>query len=174
MQPSRSYVGYAPRIVSDGGDDPIWSGEPVSVSAAAASAQRPLGLAQLDVSVDARLPSHAALHQLAHETMGGRRIAVGRGGYGIVQVLRRSWTHLLPEITDHPLDPDTTTPDIWLELVFRRTGREGPKRLTDGTAPAYHPWDAGAGDADDPGDHAFAATSHSAFPDHGLDHIDPR
>lgn len=52
--------------------------------------------------------------------------------------------------------------------------REGPKRLTDGTEPAYHPWDAGEGDADDPVDRAIAATRRSVFPDHGLDHIDPR
>src|SRR6478609_12106027 len=131
-------------------------------------------LAQLDLSVDAHRHSYAALHQLAHETTGGRWIAVGGGGYEVVQVVPRSWTHLLAEITDHPLDPDSATPDSWLELVFRRTGREGPKRLTDGTEPAYHAWDAGEGDADDPVDRAIAATRRSVFPDHGLDHIDPR
>jgi acetoin utilization protein AcuC len=131
-------------------------------------------LAQLQVSVDAHRHSYAALHQLAHETTGGRWIAVGGGGYEIVQVVPRSWTHLLAEITDHPLDPDTAIPDSWLELVFRRTGREGPKRLTDGTEPAYHPWDAGEGDADDPVDRAIAHTRRTVFPDHGLDHTDPR
>ena len=79
----------------------------------------------------------------------------------------------IPEVY-HPLDPDTATPDSWRELVFRRTGREGPKRLTDGTEPAYHAWDAGEGDADDPVDRAIAATRRAVFPDHGLDHIDPR
>jgi acetoin utilization protein AcuC len=131
-------------------------------------------LAQLDLSIDAHRHSYAALHQLAHEVCGGRWVAVGGGGYEVVQVVPRSWTHLLAEITDHPLDPDIATPDRWLELVFRRTGREGPKRLTDGTEPAYHPWDAGEGDADDPVDRAIAATRRAVFPDHGLDHIDPR
>ena len=131
-------------------------------------------LAQLDLSIDVHRHSYAALHQLAHEVTDGRWIAVGGGGYEVVQVVPRSWTHLLAEITDHPLDPDTATPDSWLELVFRRTGREGPKRLTDGTEPAYHPWDAGEGDADDPVDRAIAATRRAVFPDHGLDHIDPR
>ena len=56
----------------------------------------------------------------------------------------------------------------------RRTGSEGPKCLTDGTEPAYHPWDAGEGDPDDPVDRAIAATRRAVFPDHGLDHIDPR
>ena len=131
-------------------------------------------LAQLDLTVDAHRHSYAALHQLAHEVTGGRWIAVGGGGYEVVQVVPRSWTHLLAEITNHPLDPDTATPDSWRELVFRRTGREGPKRLTDGTEPTYHPWDAGEGDADDPVDRAIAATRRAVFPDHGLDHIDPR
>jgi acetoin utilization protein AcuC len=131
-------------------------------------------LAQLDLSIDAHRHSYAALHQLAHEVCGGRWVAVGGGGYEVVQVVPRSWTHLLAEITDHPLDLETATPDSWLELVFRRTGREGPKRLTDGTEPAYHAWDAGEGDADDPVDRAIAATRRAVFPDHGLDHIDPR
>ena len=131
-------------------------------------------LAQLELTVDAHRHSYAVLHQLAHEVTGGRWVAVGGGGYDIVQVVPRSWTHLLAEITGHPLDPDTETPDSWLELVHRRTGCEGPKRLTDGTEPAYHPWDAGEGDPDDPVDRAIAATRRAVFPDHGLDHIDPR
>ena len=131
-------------------------------------------LAHLDVSVDAHRHSYAALHRLAHEVTGGRWIAVGGGGYEIVQVVPRSWTHLLAEITGHPVDPDTDTPESWRDLVRRRTGREGPKRLTDGADPAYHPWDAGEGDPDDPVDRAIAATRRAVFADHGLDHIDPR
>jgi acetoin utilization protein AcuC len=131
-------------------------------------------LAQLELSVDAHRHSYAALHQLAHEVTGGRWIAVGGGGYEIVQVVPRSWTHLLAEITGHPLDPDTETPAGWLDLVHRRTGSEGPKRLTDGAEPAYQVWDAGEGDADDAVDRAIAATRRAVFPDHGLDHIDPR
>jgi acetoin utilization protein AcuC len=131
-------------------------------------------LAQLELTVDAHRHSYAVLHELAHEVTGGRWIAVGGGGYEIVQVVPRSWTHLLAEITGHPLDPDTKTPESWLELVHRRTECEGPKRLTDGIEPAYHPWDAGEGDPDDPVDRAIAATRRVVFPDHGLDHIDPR
>jgi acetoin utilization protein AcuC len=56
----------------------------------------------------------------------------------------------------------------------RRPGRAAPPPLTDSTDPAYHPWDAGEGDTDDPVDRAIAATRRSVFPDHGLDHIDPR
>lgn len=131
-------------------------------------------LAQLDLSVDAHRRSYAVLHELAHEVTGGRWIAVGGGGYEVVQVVPRSWTHLLAEITGHPLDPATATPERWRELVRRRTGCEGPRRLTDGTEPVYQAWDAGEGDPDDPVDRAIAATRRAVFPDHGLDHVDPR
>jgi acetoin utilization protein AcuC len=131
-------------------------------------------LAQLNLTVDAHRHSYAVLHQLAHEVTGGRWVAIGGGGYEIVQVVPRSWTHLLAEITGSPLDPDTATPDGWLQFVHGRTGREGPKLLTDGTEPTYYAWDAGEGDPDDPVDRAIAATRRAVFPDHGLDHIDPR
>jgi acetoin utilization protein AcuC len=131
-------------------------------------------MAQLNLTVDAHRHSYAALHQLAHEVAGGRWVAVGGGGYEIVQVVPRSWTHLLAEITGIPLDPDTATPDGWLQLVQRRTGHDGPRRLTDGTEPVYHAWDAGEGDRDDPVDRAIAASRRAVFPEHGLDPIDPR
>jgi acetoin utilization protein AcuC len=131
-------------------------------------------LAQLNLTVDAHRHSYAALHHLAHEVAGGHWVAVGGGGYEIVQVVPRSWTHLLAEITGNPLDPDTATPHGWLQFVQGRTGRQGPKRLTDGTEPTYHAWDAGEGDPDDPVDRAIAATRRAVFPEHGLDPIDPR
>jgi acetoin utilization protein AcuC len=131
-------------------------------------------MAQLNLTVDAHRHSYAALHQLAHEVAGGNWVAVGGGGYEIVQVVPRSWTHLLAEITGSPLDPDTATPDGWLQLVHGRTGSEGPRRLTDGTEPTYHAWDAGEGDPDDPVDRAIAASRRAVFPEHGLDPIDPR
>jgi acetoin utilization protein AcuC len=131
-------------------------------------------MAQLNLTVDAHRHSYAALHQLAHEVAGGRWVAVGGGGYEIVQVVPRSWTHLLAEITGIPLDPDTATPDGWLQLVKRRTGCDGPRRLTDGPEPVYHAWDAGEGDRDDPVDRAIAASRRAVFPEHGLDPIDPR
>jgi acetoin utilization protein AcuC len=131
-------------------------------------------LAQLDLSVDAHRHSYAALHELAHEVTGGRWVAIGGGGYEIVQVVPRSWTHLLAEITGNPLASDTATPDSWLRFVHGRTGQDGPKHLTDGAEPVYHVWDAGEGDPDDPVDRAIAATRRAVFPEHGLDHIDPR
>jgi acetoin utilization protein AcuC len=131
-------------------------------------------LAQLNLTIDAQRQSYAVLHQLAHEVADGHWVAVGGGGYEIVQVVPRSWTHLLAELTGNPLDPHTDTPHSWRHLVQGRTGREGPKRLTDGTEPTYHAWDAGEGDPDDPVDRAIAASRRAVFPEHGLDPYDPR
>ncbi|MBA2560726.1 MAG: acetoin utilization protein AcuC [Propionibacteriales bacterium] len=131
-------------------------------------------LAHLNLTVDAHRHSYAVLHELAHEVTDGRWVALGGGGYEIVSVVPRSWTHLLAELTGSPLDPDTQTPQSWRSLVRRNTGRQAPTSLTDGVTPTYRAWDAGAGDPDDPLDRAVAATRRAVFPEHGLDPIDPR
>jgi acetoin utilization protein AcuC len=131
-------------------------------------------LAQLNLTVDAHRHTYAALHELAHEVADGRWVAVGGGGYEIVQVVPRSWTHALAEIAGAPLAPDIATPDSWRRLVEGRTEQEAPQRLTDGADATYLPWDAGEGDRDDPVDRAIAATRRAVFPEHGLDPRDPR
>ena len=52
-------------------------------------------LAHLALSVDGQRASYLALHELAHEAAGGRWVAFGGGGYAVVDVVPRSWTHLL-------------------------------------------------------------------------------
>ncbi len=131
-------------------------------------------LAHLDLSVDVHRESYALLHELAHEVCEGRWLAVGGGGYEVVRVVPRSWTHLLAEITGESLDPQTETPQGWRALVRETTGRDAPERLTDGGTTRYRPWDAGEGDPDSPLDRAVAATRRAVFPEHGLDPIDPR
>ena len=131
-------------------------------------------LAQLDVSVDGHRASYAALRELADEVTAGRWLAVGGGGYAIGQVVPRSWTHLLAEMSGLPLDPDTATPQPWRALARARTGEDAPDRMTDGRSVRYAPWDAGEGDPDDPLDRAIASTRRAVFPEHGLDPFDPR
>ena len=62
------------------------------------------------LTVDGAAACYASLHELAHEMCDGRWLAVGGGGYAIVEVVPRSWTHLLAEICGAPLDPATATP----------------------------------------------------------------
>src|SRR6478609_3943468 len=66
-------------------------------------------LANLMLSLDGQRTAYSALHRLAHETAGGRWIATGGGGYELVQVVPRAWTHLMAELSGHPLDPATQT-----------------------------------------------------------------
>ena len=84
-------------------------------------------LADLELSIDAQRAAHAAIHALAHELAGGRWLLTGGGGYDLVQVVPRTWTHLLAEAAGQPIDPETQTPGLWREYVAQRhrPGRTG-------------------------------------------------
>lgn len=88
-------------------------------------------LASLRLTVDGQRAAHAKLHTLGHEICGGRWLAVGGGGYELVQVVPRSWTHLLAIATGAPVDPDTEIPQDWRDLAKRLTGQTAPTRMTD-------------------------------------------
>jgi acetoin utilization protein AcuC len=117
-------------------------------------------LANLLLSVDGQRLAQVKLHDLAHRVCDGRWIAVGGGGYELVRVVPRTWTHLLAIASGEPLDPDLETPQEWREFVQRRTGSAAPLRMTDGR-------DVGT---DVPADVAAAidATRAAVFAHHGL------
>jgi len=128
-------------------------------------------LADLMLSVDGQRAAHAALHSLAHEVCGGRWVAVGGGGYDVVQVVPRSWTHLLAVATGDPLPAATTVPDGWRKLVATRSRQAPPTSMGDGEEPSYVAWEPGEGDADSPLDRAVTATRRAVWPLHGLDPV---
>src|SRR6202046_5404315 len=72
-------------------------------------------LANLQVSVAGQTGAHALVHQLAHETADGKWLLTGGVGYQLVQVVPRTWTHLLAEASGHPIEPATPTPGLWRE-----------------------------------------------------------
>jgi acetoin utilization protein AcuC len=124
-------------------------------------------LAHLMLTVDGQRAAHLALHDLAHEVCGGRWLVTGGGGYAVVDVVPRSWTHLLAIVGGSPLDPATPTAEGWREHVATLLGRTAPYRMTDGREPAYRDWNEGY----DPSvwlDRAVAATRDAVFPAHGL------
>ncbi len=125
-------------------------------------------IANLDVSVDAERLASAWLHQLAHEVAGGRWLALGGGGYAVVDVVPRAWTHLLGEATHRPVDPATRVPRSWLDQAVELYGREAPGSMTDGAELRWRPWSTGF-DPDDAVDRAITATRRAAFPALGLD-----
>jgi acetoin utilization protein AcuC len=113
-------------------------------------------LANLLVSVDAQRYAHGALHDLAHEVCDGRWLATGGGGYEIVRVVPRTWTHLLGIAAGSPIDPEAETPEDWRLFVHDRTGTTAPLRMTDGRDPVFEPYDDDPGS--DPVDAAIRAT----------------
>ncbi|RAY15312.1 acetoin utilization protein AcuC [Actinomadura craniellae] len=125
-------------------------------------------LAHLILTVDGQRAAYAALHRLAHETAGGRWIVTGGGGYELVQVVPRAWTHLLAEAAGRPIAPETPTPDDWREFVRQRTAEIAPRRMTDGGRTEGPSW-AGGYDPASPLDQAILATRRAVFPEHGLD-----
>ncbi|MFF3667378.1 acetoin utilization protein AcuC [Microtetraspora malaysiensis] len=125
-------------------------------------------LANLMLSLDGQRTAYAALHRLAHETAGGRWVVTGGGGYELVQVVPRAWTHLIAEASGHPVEPSTPTPASWRTLVTERTGEVPPLSMTDGRHPAYSDFRDGY-DPADAIDRAIVATRKAVFPLHGLD-----
>ena len=124
-------------------------------------------LAHLEVSVDGQRTAQSMLHRLAHETAGGRWICTGGGGYALVAVVPRSWTHLLGIASDQPIDPAEPTPAAWREQALQRTGMQPPELMTDGATADFVPYSSGS-NPHDPVDRAIAATMKAVFPAHGL------
>ncbi|MEZ5096209.1 MAG: acetoin utilization protein AcuC [Nocardioides sp.] len=125
-------------------------------------------LAHLMLSVDGQRAAYLALHELAHEVAGGRWVATGGGGYALVDVVPRAWTHLLAIVGGRPLDPSLETPEEWREHVRERHGKNAPRHLTDGRNPSWRDWVHGF-DPDTWLDRAVLATRQEIFPWHGLD-----
>jgi acetoin utilization protein AcuC len=125
-------------------------------------------LADLMLSVDGQRASYLALHDLAHDVTDGRWVSTGGGGYALVEVVPRAWTHLLAVVSGHPLEPGTATPESWRAYVRETLGRTAPTRMTDGRDAAYRDWAEGY----DPAswlDRSILATREEIFPRHGLD-----
>lgn len=124
-------------------------------------------LAHLSLTVDGQRTVYQRLHALAHEVSGGRWVLTGGGGYELVQVVPRAWTHLLAEASGRPIDPRTACPEEWREFAQTRTGEIAPKVMTDGFQVEVQTWGEGY-DPANPIDQAILATRRAVFPEHGL------
>ncbi|WP_326774648.1 acetoin utilization protein AcuC [Streptomyces sp. NBC_01445] len=125
-------------------------------------------LAHLAVSLDAQRAVQVACHELAHEHADGRWVALGGGGYAVVDVVPRSWSHLVGIAAGHEVAPETVIPESWRQEAFARTRQLAPTRMTDGRWPvSYKEWELGYDPADRL-DQAVLATRRSVFPLRGL------
>ena len=99
-------------------------------------------------------------------------MALGGGGYELVDVVPRTWTHLTAIAAHRPIDLDTELPAVWREHVQRTFDRPGPPRMGDGQAENGHvwwrSWESGV-DPDDAIDQSVLATRTAVFPLHRLD-----
>lgn len=129
-------------------------------------------LADLALSVDGHRAIYRALRDLAETYADGRWLALGGGGYELLRVVPRSWTHLLATVLDRDLDPNVPLPASWVSHASRLApNRALPSSMTDDADPGHTPW---SGDADSPVDQAIRNTRRAVFPLHGLDPDDRR
>nr|WP_199521202.1 acetoin utilization protein AcuC [Jiangella anatolica] len=125
-------------------------------------------LAHLALTIDGQIESYRVLHDLAHELCDGRWVATGGGGYALVEVVPRAWTHLLAIAAERPIDPATPTPEAWRSHIQTTYHHQAPRRMTDGGSPAHADWTDGY-DPANPLDQAILATRAAVFPAHALD-----
>ncbi len=130
-------------------------------------------LANLMLTVDGQRAVQLRLRDLADTHCGGRWLALGGGGYALVRVVPRTWTHLLATVLGRDVDPGTSLPAAFSLRCARLLGDPAlvPASMTDGGATTSRPWD---GHADSPVDRAILATRTAVYPWHGLDPHDPR
>lgn len=139
-------------------------------------------LADLGLTVDGERESYRLVHGLAHELCGGKWVATGGGGYGLVRTVPRAWTHLIAEAAGRRIEPSTPVPDAWAAYVRERVRlpaaldagparRQPPSTMGEGELSVSAPWD---GQRDTPLDKAVAASRDACFPLLGLDPYDPR
>jgi acetoin utilization protein AcuC len=129
-------------------------------------------LANLELTVDGQRTAITELHELAHEVSGGRWLAFGGGGYGLVRCVPRTWTNLLAIASGRPVDPETAIPPGWVEHLRARGYRgELPVSMGERPVPDVPQWVPGG---DGWLDGAIGATRRAVYPLLGLDPDDPR
>ncbi|MFF0529893.1 acetoin utilization protein AcuC [Nocardia amikacinitolerans] len=142
-------------------------------------------LADLELTVDGQRAAFRAMRDLADQYAEGRWLAVGGGGYGLVRVVPRAWTHLLATALDRDIAPETPVPQEWIDLVRAvAPNTEPPRTMGEGGDITFRPWD-GPGGTVETGDAradraqravdtAVLATRRACFGLLGLDPEDPR
>ncbi len=142
-------------------------------------------LADLELSVDGQRAAFLAMRELADRYAEGRWLAIGGGGYGLIRVVPRAWTHLLAAALDRDIDPATPIPQEWTDLATAYAPNIAPPAtMGDGADVTFEPWDGPGGGretGDDRVDRArraldtsVLATRRATFGLLGLDPEDPR
>jgi acetoin utilization protein AcuC len=91
-------------------------------------------LAHLRLTTAAYRETAKMLHELAHETAGGRWLATGGGGYQFARVVPRAWTLYFAEMAEAELSD--ALPESWIEHVEFQVRGEVPVTFTEEALPS--------------------------------------
>lgn len=147
-------------------------------------------LTDLSLTVDGQRAAMIELRALAEKYCEGRWLAVGGGGYGVINVVPRAWTHLLATVLDRDIPVDTPVGADWLATATELSGEVHSDytaapvgMMGDNGEVDYIAWDGDVGQDPPPGisdsaqrqtDRAILNSRRELFPLHGLDPEDPR
>ncbi|MGO1283530.1 MAG: acetoin utilization protein AcuC [Brachybacterium sp.] len=131
-------------------------------------------LADLSVSLEAQREVMLLMRELADEVCDGRWLALGGGGYAVIDVVPRSWAHLVAIVTGEAIDTAAPLPQEFIEAADAARESHGlspePGLVTfgDGRPLAARGWEQGF-DPEDGLDRAVQAVRRAVFPEWGLD-----
>ena len=129
-------------------------------------------LTHLNISVDGQREAATAIGNLAARYCENRWISTGGGGYNVVSVVPRSWSHLIAIAAGRPVPLRTPVPEDWRRYVKdkygARFGVEPPETMGDDVDLWWRSWEVGF-DPNDAVDRTVMATRKEVFPLHGLD-----
>ena len=131
-------------------------------------------LADLAVSLEAQREVMLLMRELADEVCDGRWLALGGGGYAVIDVVPRSWAHLVAIVTGDPLESTAPLPQEFIAAAEAARESHGlspePGLVTfgDGRPLEVRDWERGY-DPEDELDRAVQAVRRGVFPDWGLD-----
>ena len=129
-------------------------------------------LTHLNISVDGQREAATAIGNLAARYCDNRWISTGGGGYNVVSVVPRSWSHLIAIAAGRPVPLRTPVPEDWRSYVKDKYGAkfgvEPPELMGDDVDLWWRSWEVGF-DPNDAVDRTIMATRREVFPLHGLD-----
>ncbi len=129
-------------------------------------------LTHLNISVDGQREAATAIGSLAARYCENRWISTGGGGYNVITVVPRSWSHLIAIAAGRPVPLRTPVPEDWRNYVHEKYGAkygvEPPALMGDGVDLWWRSWEVGF-DPNDDVDRTVMATRKEVFPLYGLD-----
>ncbi len=129
-------------------------------------------LTHLNISVDGQREAATAIGNLAARYCENRWISTGGGGYNVITVVPRSWSHLIAIAAGRPVPLRTPVPEDWRRYVQEKYGAkygvEPPRVMGDDVDVWWRSWEVGF-DPNDEVDRTVMATRKEVFPLFGLD-----